>query len=118
MSTTRGADSVSGWHVPMFSNHGEMHSCPACRAKAITDVQRRSLGLLSLINCPACNNTIRLKWGRALLATYLATCGALGPWIWSAAHFHVHSISLPPAFAAVTTVIVIAVTRGLPMVKD
>jgi hypothetical protein len=100
-------------------NRGDMTACPACETAAISPTARRHLVLIKRTACPHCGALLRLKWGRALLATYLfvfLVAGLATYLAWPADRHLVQSFEGP--FWVLMFVVFSATMRRLPLTAD
>jgi predicted RNA-binding Zn-ribbon protein involved in translation (DUF1610 family) len=101
------------------ANRGDMLACPACGTACISPTVRRHLGLVKRTPCPHCGALLRLKWGRAVLATYLfilSVAGLAAYLAWPSDRQLVQSFAGP--FWVLTFVILSAMLRRLPLTSD
>jgi predicted RNA-binding Zn-ribbon protein involved in translation (DUF1610 family) len=100
-------------------NRGEMLACPACGTACISPATRRHLGLIKRTPCPHCGALLRLKWGRALLATYfciLLVAGFAAYMTWPADRHLVQSLG--GSFMVTMFIVLAATLRRLPLTAD
>jgi predicted RNA-binding Zn-ribbon protein involved in translation (DUF1610 family) len=92
-------------------------ACPACGVKSITSRDRRRLGLLGIIQCGACGATLRLKWGRELLAAYVAFIVVYGVWLFVGWRSERYVATLGGTVAFVLIVVFTSINRRLPLIR-
>jgi hypothetical protein len=100
-------------------SRGDMLACPACSAACISPTTRRHIGIIKLTPCPHCGALLRLKWGRALLASYLLilSFAGLAAYIaWPTDRRLVQSLAGPSM--ALMFVVLSATLRRLPLMAD
>jgi len=98
---------------------GDMLACPVCGTASISQSTRRQMGFLKRIRCPRCAALLRLKWGRALLATYLIfllVAGLAAYMTWPIDRHLVQSFASP--FVVVMVIALAATLRRLPLAAD
>jgi predicted RNA-binding Zn-ribbon protein involved in translation (DUF1610 family) len=99
------------------AKRGDMLACPACGTAAISPTARRHIGVIKRTPCPHCGALLRLKWGRALLATYffvLLATGLAAYLAWPTDRQLVQSLAGP--FWMLMFVVWEATLRRLPLV--
>ncbi len=94
-------------------------ACPECGTASISATTRRHLGLFKRTPCPHCGALLRLKWGRALIATYLLILGIAGLAAYMAWPRDRHLVqSLGSSFLVVMFIALAAILRRLPLTAD
>jgi hypothetical protein len=101
------------------AKRGDMLVCPACSTASISQSTRRHMGFIKRVPCPHCAALLRLKWGRALLATFLfilSVAGLAAYLAWPTDRHLVQSFAGP--FWVLMFVVLSAMLRRLPLTTD
>jgi hypothetical protein len=101
------------------ATHGDMLACPACGSACISPAARRYMGVIKRTPCPHCGALLRLKAGRALIASYflmLVIAGVAAYVAWPTDRRLLQSVAGP--FGALMFVVLSATLRRLPLTAD
>jgi predicted RNA-binding Zn-ribbon protein involved in translation (DUF1610 family) len=117
MLTPKQAESAaSGLAMRPEAKRGDMLACPACGSASISPTVRRNMGIIKRTPCPQCGTLLRLKRGRAVLATFLLillVVGVAGYVAWPTDRQFVQSFAGP--FWVLMFVVFSATLRRLPL---
>ncbi len=118
MLNTQQADAVAAALLtgPAAASSGA-YACPACGGRAIGSTKRARLGPFSRLTCPACGQSLRLKWGRTVGVGYITAMAGMGVWIFLTWHSKNHIPALLPALISASFLTLTAVLRRLPLVS-
>jgi hypothetical protein len=101
------------------AKRGDMLTCPACEAAAISATGRRHMGIFNRTPCPHCGALLRLRWGRALFTGYLLVLGiaaVAGYVTWPTDRHLVQTYAAP--FIVMMFTVLATTVRRLPLTFD